>query len=187
MSLKYGILGLLNQTPMTGYNLKKLFDKSINHIWTASLSQIYRELTILEKEGYVSSHIQEQDDRPDKKIYSISDEGRTAFREWLKNFSDTFISPKRDEFMLRLFFGINLGKAEVRKQLERFIDDRKKSIIELNENEKLISQLTCAGDNGDKDCKSEEELYLRFVLKRALMTNQVLIQWAEEYIKELDF
>ena len=110
MSLQYGILGLLNYAPMTGYNLKKLFDESVNNIWEASLSQIYRELGTLEKNGLVTSQIEQQDDRPDKKIYSISEEGKIAFSEWLVNFSDKFISPKRDEFMLRIFLEHNWAR-----------------------------------------------------------------------------
>ena len=49
MSLSHAILGLLTYRPLTGYGLKKIFDKSISHVWAASLSQIYRELSALKK------------------------------------------------------------------------------------------------------------------------------------------
>jgi DNA-binding PadR family transcriptional regulator len=183
MSLQYGILGLLNYAPMTGYNLKKLFDESVNNIWEASLSQIYRELGTLEKNGLVTSQIEQQDDRPDKKIYSISEEGKIAFGEWLVNFSDKFISPKRDEFMLRIFFGAQLGKAKMKKQFQRFIDDRKKA-FELIDGKKDLLDI---GKAIKKDQLSAEEiLCIKFVIKRAQMTNRMLVEWAEECIKELE-
>jgi DNA-binding PadR family transcriptional regulator len=184
MSLQYGILGLLHYAPMTGYNLKKMFDESIRNIWEASLSQIYRELGALEKNGYVSSQIEQQDDRPDKKIYSITEEGKIAFRAWLENFSDRFISPKRDEFMLRIFFGAHLGKEEMKKQLQGFAEDRKRAFDEIEEKNALL-QAGKAMQKAEFDISEEEKLCIRFVIKRAQMTNKLLIEWAEECIKEL--
>lgn len=186
MSLQFGILGLLRNAPMTGYNLKKLFDKSVNNIWTASLSQIYRELGTLTKNGYVTSIIEKQEDRPDKRIYSISEEGEKAFQAWLTDFSDTFISPKRDEFMLRIFFGSNLGIEEVTKQLKRFIEDRKKSMYEIDEVNKTLPKQTENISREPTGRILDEEKCIDFVIKRAQMTNKILIQWAEECIEELE-
>lgn len=187
MSLQNAVLGILTYAPMTGYNLRKVFDKSINYSWTASLSQIYRELGALEKKGYVASNIEQQDDRPDKKIYSITEEGIRAFSEWLTDFPETFSSPKRDEFMLRIFFGSKLGNEELIKQFKRFIEEReafkqlmpegKETMIEMG---KMMKKDTV------KALMEKEKLYWHFVIKRALMTNQVLIDWAEECIKELE-
>lgn len=185
MSLKFGILGLLNHAPMTGYNLKKLFDKSVNNIWTASLSQIYRELGALEKNGLVSSYIEEQDDRPDKKIYSISSEGKKAFMKWLSECPETFVSPKRDEFMLRVFFGASLEKNEVKRQFEKFLEDRKAAAEFLEKDEILIPKFIKSPENEKLGFTMEDGRYIGFVIKRAKMSNRLLIQWAEECIKEL--
>ena len=54
MTLKHAILGLLNYEPMTGYDLKKTIDISINHFWPAVQSQIYTTLAKMEKEGWVT-------------------------------------------------------------------------------------------------------------------------------------
>ena len=186
MSLKYGILGLLNYSPMTGYKLKKIFDKSVNNIWIASLSQIYRELGILEKGGHVSSYIQEQDDRPNKKVYQITEEGKRQFKKWLVECQDDFVSPKRDEFMLKIFFGANMGASEVKKQLKLFIENRNKALKSIEENENVISELTKAIYKEQIVLTVEEERYIGFIIKRAKMSNKVLILWAEECIQELD-
>src|SRR5262249_19647956 len=104
MSLQYALLGLLNHSDMTGYDLKKMFDVSIHNFWYASVSQIYRELNALEGKGFLSSIIQPQADRPDKRIYSITEEGKAAFLDWIKNVPREFSREKRDEFSLRIFF-----------------------------------------------------------------------------------
>lgn len=186
MSLKYGILGLLNYESMSGYELKKLFDKSINYIWTASLSQIYRELGNLEKGGFVSSEVQEQDDRPDKRVYNITVAGRKGFLEWLNEYPERFISPKRDDFLLKLLFGENIERDTVKEYLKGFIEDRRKTNISFKEDilktsdaSKLPASMKLSSDKGDM-------LFIKLILKRAMMTNDVLIKWAEEALVELE-
>lgn len=83
MSLDYAILGFLNYMPMSGYDLKKAFDDSVRHFWSADQSQIYRTLNRLYKGGMVQREVIEQENRPDRKQYSITEQGREALREWL--------------------------------------------------------------------------------------------------------
>ena len=45
MSLDHAILGFLNYKPLSGYDLKKVFDSSVRHFWYADQSQIYRTLS----------------------------------------------------------------------------------------------------------------------------------------------
>ncbi|SON64502.1 transcriptional regulator of PadC (fragment) [Latilactobacillus sakei] len=42
--LQYLLLGLLNQAPKTGYDLKRVFENEIGEFWQAKHSQIYPEL-----------------------------------------------------------------------------------------------------------------------------------------------
>jgi PadR family transcriptional regulator AphA len=186
MSLQYGILGMLSYAPMNGYTLKKLFSNSINYIWTASLSQIYRELGALEGKGFVTSAIEQQDDRPDKKVYTITENGKRAFIGWLHDFPDVLAAPKRDEFMLRVFFGAKLDKAELISQFERFIEERKNADITMGEGKKIID--SAADDLRKKLALTPDEkddLLWGMITKRAVMTNRLLMQWAQECIEEL--
>ena len=83
MSLEYAILGFLNYKPMSGYDLKKMFDDSVRHFWYADQSQIYRTLNRLYEQEWVTREVIEQEDRPDRKVYSITTQGREALRKWL--------------------------------------------------------------------------------------------------------
>ena len=180
MALRYAILGLLNYRELTGYELKKMFDDSIRNFWYASISQIYRELNALEKEAYVSSVIQPQADRPDKRIYSITDAGKQAFKEWITHFPDELSKEKRDEFSLRIFFGSNLSKEELITQFERIIAQKRgqledvQGFLDLTEGYKQKLKLM-----------GGEELYWKFILRRAAMTLNTTIDWANECIEEL--
>ena len=53
MPLSHAILGFLDYQPMSGYDLKKYFDQSVAHFWSATQSHIYKALENLENEGMV--------------------------------------------------------------------------------------------------------------------------------------
>jgi PadR family transcriptional regulator AphA len=187
MSLQFAILGLLTYTSMTGYNLKTLFDKSINHFWKASLSQIYRELAVLEKKGYVHSQILPQEDRPDKRVYSITEDGKKAFQKWLIDFPESLTAPKRDEFLLRIFFGSKLGKEQLKKQFIRYIEERKAFMQSNDEMRKQFGRLVAQNIDQKTSFEIEKEAcYWRFTVRRAQIINEASIRWAEECIKELE-
>ncbi|HRF96975.1 MAG TPA: PadR family transcriptional regulator, partial [Aggregatilineales bacterium] len=76
--LKYILLGGLSYMPLTGYQIKQFMENSTTHFWYAQTSQIYRTLDQLEKEGLVTSQIQEQHDKPDRRLYHITQNGRDA-------------------------------------------------------------------------------------------------------------
>lgn len=183
MSLSYATLGLLTYGAMTGYDLKKIFDKSISNVWSASLSQIYRELSSLEKKGYLTSNIEKQEDRPDKRVYKITEEGKNAFQVWLGDFPEKLSHPKRDEFMLRIFFGSRIEKRELIKQFERFIWQKREYLKTLTEIEKNFS--ICSSEF-KVESEEKEELFWRLTIKRGKMTLKTVIEWAEECIVELE-
>lgn len=184
MSLRHGILGLLKNAPLTGYHLKKLFDRTLNNVWTASLSQIYRELAALQKDGLVSSRVLAQNDRPDKREYAITPSGRQAFSAWLMETPEAFISPKRDAFMLRLFFAADMGAVHVKEQLQLFVEDRQRAVEAMDKEVSAFAELKGRFINGSAQ-GMEDEQYLWFIVRRVEETNRLLLRWAQECLQEL--
>jgi DNA-binding PadR family transcriptional regulator len=180
MSLQYAILGLLKYKPMTGYDLKKMFNESISNFWAASLSQIYRELSTLENKGYLNFVIQLQNDRPDKKIYSITESGKAAFKEWIENFPEKVSKETRDEFTLRVFFGSNISKEDLLKELQRFKEETQRNLGEINNLNEISLKY-----KEEMKLINNEEIYWKFVLRRACLTLEMLICWADECIEDL--
>ncbi len=79
------ILGLVATRPMAGYDLAAFAARSVNHFWPISKSQIYAELTRLERDGYIEgTHIQ-QDRRPDKRHFELTAAGEMALDAWLRD------------------------------------------------------------------------------------------------------
>ena len=82
MALGDAILACLTERPMTGYELAKTFDSSVGFFWKADHQQIYRELSKLRDRGYIQGREVVQSGKPNKLIYTLTPEGRTALRHW---------------------------------------------------------------------------------------------------------
>lgn len=117
MSLVHAILGILRTQPMTGYDLKtQCFDTSIAHFWPADQAQIYRSLDKMTGLGWVESRIEIQDDRPNRKVYSITDQGRAELQRWLSTFQE--LPVYRDPFLVQLFFADGCSNAALLRLIE---------------------------------------------------------------------
>ena len=116
MSLSHAILGFLSYRSFTGYELKRVFDGTVRHFWSADQSQIYRTLSRLHETGRIGVEIVPQDDRPSRKVYSITPSGRTALREWLRG--EAIRLEPRDGFLMQLFFAGRLSDEETVRLLE---------------------------------------------------------------------
>lgn len=100
-TLGYALLGLLAQEPLSGYDLSKHLSRPLGFFWPARHSQIYPELAELEAAGLVTHLVVEQSDRPDKKVYAITEPGLEAMRAWVT--SPLEVPTVRDELVLRAY------------------------------------------------------------------------------------
>ena len=116
MSLEFTILGFLNKGPKTGYELQKKIEKSINHFWTSTQSQIYRTLNKLAEDALIVSEIHYQDEKPNKKVYTITERGKDELIRWLS--SPINIPNHRNPFLVQLFFsGDNIDIKTIKSNL----------------------------------------------------------------------
>ena len=121
MSLSHAVLGFLNYRSYTGYDLKRLFEASIRHFWSAQQSQIYQTLTDLERRGWATVELVRQDDRPNRKEYSITDAGREELHDWLSEPRPE--PPIRSPLLVQLFFSGGLEDDEIVAVLEAKADE----------------------------------------------------------------
>lgn len=100
MTIKHVILGLLSEAPATGYDLKKTFSDSELFHWSGNNNQIYRALSELHQEAQVTIETVQQDNRPPRKIYSLTDTGRATLREWVVSLPE--MPQFRNDLLVRL-------------------------------------------------------------------------------------
>jgi DNA-binding PadR family transcriptional regulator len=101
LALGDAILACLTERPMTGYELAKTFDASIGFFWKADHQQIYRELSKLRDRGHVQGREVVQSGKPNKLVYTLTPEGRTALRHWAAR--PSIPASMKDDLLVRLY------------------------------------------------------------------------------------
>lgn len=133
MSLKHGLLGLLNYGSMTGYELDKAFKASLSFFWQAKTSQIYRELDAMEGNGWLSSQRVIQSEKPNKRVYTITEDGKEELFKWL-SLPETDISNAmsvKSAFLMRVFFAGEMSKEKSLEMLRTYREKCLESSKEL--------------------------------------------------------
>src|ERR1700684_2942631 len=101
LALADAILACLTERPMTGYELAKTFDSSIGFFWKADHQQIYRELSKLRERGHIQGREVVQSGKPNKLVYTLTTEGKAAFRHWAARPSTP--ASIKDDLLIRIY------------------------------------------------------------------------------------
>ncbi len=133
MSLETGILGFLSMKPLSGYDLKRLFNMSAAYFWPADQAQIYRTLKKLTADGLTELKGRSRGLTVDRKVYKITDMGRERFLSFVSNPSESdFIS--RLPNIMQLFFSGGLSTEEQLELLNRQLQINNELIQKLKDN-----------------------------------------------------
>ncbi len=132
MALREAVLGLLDDGPMTGYEIKQFFRQIIRHFWNVSDGQLYPTLKKMHDEQLISRKVVRQDRTANKHVYSITEKGRRRFREWLRE-PVTKFEQLKEPFILKVFFFSKLSREEVLWHLRSQLDLHSRILGELKE------------------------------------------------------
>jgi DNA-binding PadR family transcriptional regulator len=83
VSIQHAVLGLLQDGPRHGYDLKHLVDRYFAPDHPVAFAQIYATLSRLEARGRVELDAIERAEGPDRRRYAITDDGRAEITRWL--------------------------------------------------------------------------------------------------------
>lgn len=136
MAVKHLFLALLSHQGMHGYELKNAFELLAAEQWPLNFGQVYQTLSRLERDGFIESREVIQEEKPDKKVYYITDLGIDHLKEWLQD--DDPWNLFHDEFSLRLMASHLFGPDTVLDTLKRhrsFILLVIKSLTKMRETE----------------------------------------------------
>ena len=112
------ILGLLSHEDLTGYDIKKQIDSGISFFWKGSFGSIYPALSEMEKSGFVKKKQAPKTSGREKNLYHITDAGKKALQEWLKEESAS--NDLKYETLLKIYFGGGEDKAVTIHNIEVF-------------------------------------------------------------------
>ena len=109
MSIRHGLLALLERGPMHGYQLRAAFEQSTGGTWPLNIGQVYTTLSRLERDDLVRPLPgNEGAQRP----YEITEAGRAALAAWFA----TPISPAnrpRDELSIKMALAITTPGVDI--------------------------------------------------------------------------
>ncbi len=173
MSLKILLLGLIEISPMPGYNLMKAFDDSMLFYWHATHTQIYNTLKEMEKEGLVTGEVIHQAANPSKKVFSITEKGKEAITAWL--LEEPELPGFKHDFLIKVSLSSRLSEKDLLLQLDLYEQKLKHKLAAL-ESDKKKEFL--------KFARSNKELVLwEITFENGIMYYQNELVWVEK-VKE---
>jgi DNA-binding PadR family transcriptional regulator len=142
MNVRTICLAILYEGEATGYEIRKLsVEGDYSYFIEASYGSIYPALAKLEAEELVTSRCELQPGKPNKKIYTITDAGRTAFLNSL--FEDLDDDVFRSQFLLFARFASELPASLVEARLNERLEWLDARIADLD---RIASEQTQPGD-----------------------------------------
>jgi DNA-binding PadR family transcriptional regulator len=108
MTVREGLLALLQEGPRHGYQLKTEFEAATGGVWPLNVGQVYTTLDRLERDGMV--RITAAAAQPGQKVYEITHDGAQELGAWWEAVPADE-PPPRDELMLKVLMAIERGNA----------------------------------------------------------------------------
>ena len=131
MDVRTICLGILTRGEATGYEIKKLFDEDgYHHFVEASFGSIYPALNQLTQDGLVEVRAEAQEKRPDRKVYSITQAGRSQFlASLLKPLPE---DRHRSAFVFAMLFSHLLPQERVSDLLDAYVRQNEEKLAQLD-------------------------------------------------------
>jgi len=155
----------------SGYELLKLAQSGIGHLWKPAKSHVYDVLPRLERGGYARRHIVGQDARPDKHVWRITRYGRAALTNWIDTIDEDSLE-HRGVLLLKLFFGDHGHPDRLVAHLEAFREQARGKLATL----RAIQRSTPSTPQNDLPLMT---------LRQGLAGTKAQLRWAEEILPEL--
>jgi len=133
VSLKYGILGLLAEHPLHGYEVKSRFEEMLGGTWEVNIGQVYATFQRLERDDLIES-VGGRGDRG-KLVYQLTEAGRRNLERWLET-PEAETQQMREEVYVKLLLGNRLGNGSLERLLSRqrsLYVERLKDLAELED------------------------------------------------------
>ncbi|MBB5787371.1 PadR family transcriptional regulator [Jiangella mangrovi] len=115
MSIRHGLLALLERSPMYGYQLRHEFERSTGATWPLNVGQVYTTLSRLERDGLVEQTGESDEDG--KVVYRLTDAGHAELTGWFATPLGATDRP-RDELAIKVALALTTPGVDVRAVLQ---------------------------------------------------------------------
>ncbi|MET9615023.1 PadR family transcriptional regulator [Kitasatospora indigofera] len=172
MSIRHGLLALLDQGPRYGYQLRAEFEARTGSTWPLNVGQVYTTLGRLERDGLV---VPAGEDEEGHQFYAVTEEGRAELRNWF----DTPVprtNPPRDELAIKLAMAVTVPGVDVPAVVQ---SQRRHSIKALQDYTRLKGR-ALAGESGPKTGREDgSDLAWLLVLDQLIFQAEAEVRWLD--------
>jgi DNA-binding PadR family transcriptional regulator len=177
-SLELALLGLIaEEHQRSGYDLVQTFRISMVHYWHAHPGQIYPTLDRMERDGWIAGREVIQRGRPNKRVYSITAEGRRVLLEWLRSPYEPF--KMKNPPLLKSRFLAHLGADGARAKFAEMRDAMSSYLEVLRGYDRKIAQ-----QGGPY--KDVNEMMVYFTLRRGIEFARGEVEFCEWAMTEIE-
>ncbi|MCC9309680.1 PadR family transcriptional regulator [Kitasatospora sp. RB6PN24] len=169
MSIKHGLLALLDQGPSYGYQLRTEFEARTGATWPLNVGQVYTTLSRLERDGLV---VPDGEDEEGHQVYAVTEKGRAELRTWF----DTPVArtnPPRDELAIKLAMAVTVPGVDVHAVVQ---GQRRHSVKALQDYTRLKARALTAV--GDEDSAGTDLAWL-LVLDQLIFQTEAEVRWLD--------
>lgn len=176
---RYAVLGMLALGPASGYEIKKHMEESTANFWSESYGQIYPILKQLTDEGLAISHAEKQAGKPERYVYTLTDQGQHELVNWLVTPVEQAV--ERCEILLKLFFGKVVPLKENIEHIRRFQLLQQELLVKYRQIEAMLQTYI----QEDKP-NTLHHTYSLITVRYGIHEHQALLAWCEESLATLD-
>jgi DNA-binding PadR family transcriptional regulator len=115
VSVRMGLLALLDDEPRYGYQLRAEFEQRTGGTWPLNVGQVYTTLGRLVRDGWASVDGESGDDT---RVYRATPEGHAQVAGWFATPVGREVAP-REELAIKLALAVDMPGADVRTIVQR--------------------------------------------------------------------
>ncbi|MFD5082561.1 PadR family transcriptional regulator [Kitasatospora sp. NPDC058201] len=179
MSIRHGLLALLDQGPRYGYQLRTEFEARTGATWPLNVGQVYTTLARLERDGLV---VPAGEDDEGHQFYAVTDAGRAELHAWFDS-PVPRTNPPRDELAIKLAMAVTVPGVDVPAVVQ---SQRRHSIKALQDYTRLKgralageSRPTATGGTAATYDGTGADLAWLLVLEQLIFQTEAEVRWLD--------
>ncbi|MEU8540228.1 PadR family transcriptional regulator [Streptomyces sp. NPDC048717] len=170
MSIRHGLLALLEHGPRYGSQLRTEFESRTGSTWPLNVGQVYTTLNRLERDGMVA---QDGEDEGGHALYAITDAGRGELLTWFEKPVDR-TSPARDELSIKLAMAVGMPGVDIRDVIQ---SQRRHTVKAMQDYTRLKARaITAVEENGPG---ARDDVAWLLVLEQLIFQTEAETRWLD--------
>jgi PadR family transcriptional regulator AphA len=168
VSFRHFILGLLSQQPMSGYDIKRVLKSLGWLIGDPSFGSLYPALHALLRDGLTTMEVRPRQDKPPRKVYSITDAGRQVLQEWVNQPAS---NASLKAFVMRLNLADSLSPAGL--------------VAHLKQRRAQVAAHRATLEQADRTLNEDDDLGQQLALNYGLALANAELTWLDHTLDRL--